>query len=80
MTVTRPLSSCVLTKLARAAIAAFNHSSSPVRPGAISSTKNCSSTKLPASTENWDTETFDAARLTMVAFFWLIRKRGVEGD
>ena len=75
MTVTRPLRSCALTKLARAAIAAFNHSSSPVNPGVISSTKNCSRTKLPAWTENWDTETLDAARLTMVAFFWLMLKR-----
>jgi len=64
--------------LASAAIAAFNQSSSPVRPGAISSTKNCSRTSVPEAAENCETETLDAARLTMVAFFWLLRDRGGE--
>ena len=36
--------------------------------------------KLPDTAENWETETLDAARLTMVAFFWLMRKRGGGWD
>jgi len=33
---------------------------------------------VPAAAENCETETLDAARLTMVAFFWLIRERSGE--